>query len=96
MYQMTTHVPLAESKKYFDSIKQCAMHFAICLKETNKYLKIQDKKPLELELAATGIRLFRLDLDRTPTILSFLGQEKPISTHNLEIKDVHDGRVSER
>lgn len=92
MYQITTTYPLAQSKKYFRTLKECASHLCDCIKETKRHLK----NKVGADSIKEGCRLLKINLKEYPKLARIMGKEKEISTDNLDLlpltKEKKNGR----
>jgi hypothetical protein len=84
MYQFSTYFPLAKSKQYFDSIRQCSKHLRKCIIETNAYRLKNGQRPIDLTELHLGMSLLRIHLDTNPNAMKFLGEPVAITTKNLD------------
>lgn len=81
MYQYNTFAPLASSKSYVSSIRECSKILKKCVVITNGFRKTKNLEDLTIHDIESGQRLLNLSDE---SVQRFLGPSSPISTANLE------------
>ena len=84
MYQYTTHYPLAMSKVYVNNIDNLLKHLKKCVGVTNDYRKKNGQNAITFEEIEMGQKVLKLDMDKNPGVMRFLGAPVKITTKNLE------------
>lgn len=86
MYQYSTFHPLAMSKGYFDSVKECSDQLRKAIRCTNLWRGKREIDHLKKEEIVSGQRLLRLDHKQNDRIFDILGEPQELTTANLEEK----------
>jgi hypothetical protein len=83
MYQYSTFAPLASSKIYLKTIRECSEHLKKAVKMTNNWRKKREKSYISLSEIEIAQKLLKIDMEKE-NIMLLLGDAKDLTTENLD------------